>query len=112
MDRAHECVDAGGWCRDGIGFFCDVREDLALEEFLAARRTLVDRDVVRRAGVLVVEVDLDWLVRCCGERRLFVGNVLGGHRDRRACLAARATAGCSAAVGSATRLTARCRWWR
>ena len=57
-------------------------EDLALED-LGARRVL-DRDVVRRAGVLVVELDHEWRT---GRRRQFGRGELDPLGDERTTVA-------------------------
>src|SRR5689334_20329166 len=57
MDRADEVVGARGHRRDVVRLGRDTREDLADEEVGAAR--VLDVDVVRDPGVLVLELDLE-----------------------------------------------------
>src|SRR4051812_12466138 len=70
MDAADEGVCARIEGRDVVGPRLNPIEDLALEQLRAGRPTLVECDVVRDAGVLVLELDLERRAGGTGERVL------------------------------------------
>src|SRR6476659_5397403 len=112
MDRAGEGIAAGGQGRHVVGLGGHPGEDLALEHLGPAGGALMDRDVVGRAGVLVLELDLERLPRRGGDRGLLVRDALGRDLDRRASGTAAwcRTAGCrTAGCRTAGCRTAGCR---
>ena len=82
VHRADERVGARGKRRDVVGLRGDAVEDLALEDGLAVG--VLDLDVVRDARVLVVERDLEGLVRRGAELRLVERDVEGRELEDRA----------------------------
>src|SRR3954453_7018951 len=99
-------IGAGVELRDVVRLGRDAREDGALEDLGARRRSLVDRDVVRHARVLVVEIDLERSACLHRQVGLLVGDVLGGDLER---LGGTSAAGGRSTTRRATRGTAR---WR
>src|SRR3954447_17990807 len=72
MDAADEGICTGIEGRDVVGARFDPIEDLALEDLGTSRAAGVERDVVRHAGVLVLELDLEGRPGLRSKRVLFV----------------------------------------
>src|SRR5256885_16069395 len=86
MDRASELVCAGLEGGDVVRLRGDAGELVAMEDLLATR--VRDREVMWRPGILVVDRDLEGLVRGCSKRCRVPGNALGLEVEGRAGLAA------------------------
>ena len=87
VDRATEGVGARGQRRHVVGRLGRPGDDCALEHGIAGG--ILDPDVVRNAGVLVVEQDRERLAGRSVDGRLLEVNVQGADRDRRSAAGTR-----------------------
>src|SRR3954451_11984617 len=117
MNGTDESVCARVELIDVVGLGRDAWEDRSLEDLGAGRGALVDRDVVRNATVLVVEIDLERFAGFDREVRLLERDVLCGDLERLAAARAARCGGPSRGPRGArgagrSRSAARGWWWR